>query len=120
MLGATFQRGCIQDGSGRAVFARAIRPVGYFARLRGLIGRTPLTDSEAWWFSGCSAVHTFGMSCAIDVVHLADDGRVLCIRPELAPGRVSAVRRGGHVVELMAGAARRLELRDGVHLRFCP
>lgn len=113
-----FEYGKIFDDAGRALFPAATRPVGYWARLRGLIGRTALADDEAWWFTRCSAVHTLGMRIPIDVVHLDATGRVLRIRTALRPAGFSVARRGRQVVEVAAGAAARAGLQPGQTLRF--
>lgn len=119
-LGSRRETGRIVDASGRMLFSSAIRPVGYFARLRGLIGRPPLSEGEAWWFSHCSAVHTIGMSHAIDVLHLSNDGHVLHICADLLPYRITLHRHSTHVMEMMAGSARHLKLSIGQQLRFVP
>lgn len=114
-----FQHGRVEDGAGRSLFELAIRPVGFLARLRGLIAHRVLTDTEAWWFTRCAGVHTFGMSFPIDVLHLSQEGRVLRVRAALVPGRIALVLGSAHVIELRAGAAQRLGLHAGMTLRFC-
>ena len=113
------ERGQVCDVQGRVLFANAFHPSGFFVRLRGLIGRKALRESEAWWFSRCSAVHTCGMRFPIDVLHLSSAGVVLRVCAELAPNRISAMRCGSSVLELAAGSAHRLGLRAGLQLRFC-
>lgn len=113
-----FERGRIVDTAGRVLFPAATRPLGYWARLRGLIGRAALTDDEAWWFTRCSAVHSLGMCVPIDVVHMDAGGRVLRIRAALRPARFSIAWHGRQVMELAAGAAARLGLQAGQSLRF--
>lgn len=115
-----FRHGQIVDAAGKTLFRRAVAPVGYFARLRGLLGRKPLADDEAWWFTRCSAVHTVGMSFAIDVVHLDREGRVLRVRAGLSPFSYSGLARSGHVLELNGGAAQRAGIGAGQVLRFMP
>lgn len=114
-----FERGRVFDiDAGTVLFAAATRPIGYFARLRGLIGRCAPDLHEAWWFTHCAAVHTLGMRFAIDIVHLDGAGRVLRIRPEVKPARLSAAAKGRQVMELTAGAAAYKGLRTGQTLRF--
>jgi uncharacterized membrane protein (UPF0127 family) len=58
------------------------------------------------------------MRRAIDVLHLDRDGRVLRMKSEIAPGKVSWVPGSRHVVELAAGAVRRRGIEKGQLLRF--
>lgn len=114
-----YEFGQIVDGSdGAVLFTLATRPMGFFARLRGLLGHRDLNMNEAWWFGRCSAVHTLGMRFVIDVVHLDADGRVVRVDTAVKPGRWSVVAGGCHAVELAAGAAGRAAIHTGQVLRF--
>lgn len=86
---------------------------GFGARLRGLIGRPPPAPGSGWLFPRCAAVHTWAMGYAIDVVFLAQDGRILRVVAGLAPWRLCACRRAALVLELAAGEAGRLEMQPG-------
>ncbi len=103
-----------QDG--RLIFTRVVLPATFIARLRGLLGHREPRVHEAWWFSSCSAVHTFGMAFPIDVLHLARDGRILRICASVQPSRISACRASTQVVELRDGAAAQLGLHVGYRL----
>jgi uncharacterized membrane protein (UPF0127 family) len=78
----------------------------------------------------CRSVHTFGMRAAIDVVWLTlgIDGRATvlgataCVPPRStrsAPRGISVRRATIAALELPAGAAARLGLSPGAHLRLC-
>lgn len=110
--------GQVTDAQGRVLLAHAVQPVGFAQRLRGLIGRAALDEREAWWFEHCSAVHTFGMRRAIDVLHLGTQGSILRLDHALPPCRISLCRRGRHVLELRAGGAQALGLEVGQILEF--
>lgn len=118
MFETSLEQGRVIDASGATLFDRAVRPLSFVARLRGLLGRPALDDGEAWWFSRCGAVHTIGMRHTIDVLHLDARGYVIRIRPELTPLRVSVALRSSQVVELGAGAAVRRGITPGLQLRF--
>jgi uncharacterized protein len=70
-------------------------------RARGLLGRParPLLLAPA------RSVHTFGMRCAIDVVFLDADLRVVKVVDRLRPWRMASARRAVAVLELPAGTA---------------
>lgn len=116
-----YEHGRIVDGrDGAVLFAAATQPIGYFARLKGLLGRTGLGVDEAWWFARCSAIHTIGMRFALDIVHLDGAGRVVRVHHCVKPVRLAAARGSRHIVELAAGSAERTGIRTGQVLRFCP
>ena len=54
-------------------------------RKRGLLGRASLDPDTAMIIAPCSAVHTFKMQFAIDLIYVARDGRVLRTRARSAP-----------------------------------
>ncbi|WP_324996479.1 DUF192 domain-containing protein [Salinisphaera sp.] len=113
-----FEKGRIESEDGRVLFAAATRPLGFWARARGLLGRKALADDQAWWFEPCGAVHTLGMRVAIDIVHLDRAGRVLRIRRQAGPASVSWAPGGRCVIETGAGNAVRAGIRAGQVLRF--
>jgi hypothetical protein len=86
------------------------------SRRRGLLGRDTLPDDVAFIMAPSNAVHTCFMRFAIDLVFAARDGRIVKIRPSVAPWRISAARGAFAVVELAAGAAARAGLRVGDRL----
>ena len=86
---------------------------GYFARLRGLLGRS-ITQDGGLLLTPCSEIHTIGMGYAIDALYLDRQGRVLRIDESLEPGRVLPHQRGAkHVLELPDGCAKRRNISAG-------
>ncbi len=80
-------------------------------RRRGLLGRDNLTG--AFLIERCRAVHTIGMSFAIDVVFLDASGGVIDI-VTMPPGRIGRPRLGARsVIEARAGAFERWGLAVG-------
>jgi uncharacterized membrane protein (UPF0127 family) len=76
------------------------------ARMRGLLGQTPLESGEGLLLRPCKQVHTFGMRYPIDVVFCDEAMTVIHIEHELLPWRVSGIhRRARCAIELPAGAA---------------
>jgi uncharacterized protein len=82
-------------------------------RNRGLLGRTALDTGHALVLAPCSAVHTFFMSFAIDVLFVDRNGRVLHVVPALRPWRVAARFRSFAVIEMAAGVAGATGTRAG-------
>jgi hypothetical protein len=76
----------------------------WWTRLRGLLGHAPLTPGEGLLLRGENAIHTIGMSFAIDVLFLDRAGRIVHLIPALPPLRASPfVARAVDVLELPAG-----------------
>ncbi len=81
--------------------AVAVQP---WARLRGLIGRPSLRESEGLLLLGTKAIHTMGMRFAIDVLFLDEDGRAIHLLHAFKPSQISPlVGRSAMVLELPAG-----------------
>jgi uncharacterized protein len=94
-------------------------------RLRGLIGRSALAESEGLYFPGTNGIHMLFMRFAIDCVFVGaprEDGshEVVAVREHLRPwtGLVPWVHRARGALELRAGAVSSAGLRVGDSLRF--
>ena len=86
---------------------------GFVGRARGLIGRPVLARGCGLLLPGVKAVHGFGMRHAVDLVFLDRQGVIVrCTR--LPPWGVARCASASQVLEMRAGEARRLNLRDGV------
>jgi uncharacterized protein len=83
---------------------RAERAESFWARFRGLLGRSGLEPGEGMVFEPCNSVHMIGMRFALDVLHLDRDGTVVRIVPSLRPNRLGPLVWRSHVVvELPVG-----------------
>lgn len=76
----------------------------WWTRLRGLLGHAPLKPGEGLLLRGEKAIHTVGMSFAIDVLFLDRAGVIVHLIPAMPPLRASPfVARAADVLELPAG-----------------
>lgn len=76
----------------------------WWSRLRGLLGHAPLQPGEGLLLRGENAIHTFGMTFAIDVLFLDRAGHVVHLVSAMPPWRISPfVARACDVLELPAG-----------------
>ncbi|HZB88509.1 MAG TPA: DUF192 domain-containing protein, partial [Terracidiphilus sp.] len=74
--------------------ASAARVAGTAAqRSKGLLGRAGLEPGEALWIVPCEAVHTFWMKFALDLVYLDRRHRIVKIRRNVPPWRLSGALR---------------------------
>lgn len=98
---------------------RGIIAADGWSRLRGLLGRPPLQAGEGLLLRGEKAIHTFGMTFAIDVLFLDRTGRVAHLISAMPPWRISPfVAQACDVLELPAGiiAQTRTSLGDHIEL----
>mgnify|MGYP003736108927 FL=1 len=92
----------------------------FWARFRGLLGRSGLEEGEGLIISPCSSIHCFGMKFAIDAIFLDKDYRVVAVYPDMKPGALASNRKARHVLELKAGEAARHNIQVGEQLRIEP
>lgn len=89
----------------------------FWDRGRGLLGRKHLGPDEALWIHHCSSIHTFFMAFAIDCVFIDRRMRVKRIFENVRPWRLIAPVWGANsVIEMPAGAAKRLNIQLGEEL----
>jgi uncharacterized membrane protein (UPF0127 family) len=99
------------------ILASAVEVAGTSeSRRRGLLGRDSLDPSSALVIAPCSAIHTFFMRFAIDVVFVDRRGRVLHIVRDLPPWRIAASLRAYAVIEMTGGSLPRNDLAIGDRL----
>lgn len=70
----------------------------HLSRLRGLIGHRRLGPSEGLWLAPCQGIHTIGLFFPIDVVYLGLGGEVVHVIENVAPFRITPLRRSAHSV----------------------
>jgi uncharacterized membrane protein (UPF0127 family) len=87
-------------------------------RLRGLLGRDALGAGEGLLIRPTSAIHTFFMRFAIDVVFIDRDGVVQKVVSTLRPWRFAGSRGARCALELRAGEAGARGIRPGDELRL--
>ncbi len=82
-------------------------------RRRGLLGRERLSPGEGLWIVPCEAVHTFGMQFPIDLVYLDRSHRIIKVRNDVPPRRLSVCLSAHSVIELASGTIRDTQTRPG-------
>jgi uncharacterized membrane protein (UPF0127 family) len=87
-------------------------------RRKGLLKHESLPKGEGLWIAPCEAVHSFWMKFAIDVLYLNKKKKVVKVRHNLVPWRLSACLRAHSVLELPAGMAQETQTQVGDQLEF--
>jgi uncharacterized membrane protein (UPF0127 family) len=81
------------------------------------MGRRDLAPGDGLLLKNESAIHTFGMRIAIDVVYLDAQQRVLRVTPAMPPLRLGPLVRGVRdVLELPAGTLTQTNTQPGDQL----
>ena len=107
----------IKAGS-KLLNVRLLEASGFLTRLTGLIGKRRIDPDFCMLFKRCGSVHTFFMSCHIDVVMTGPDSRVLKVFENVGPWRIVACRGAADTLEAAAGWAKRAGIKTGVKLVF--
>ncbi len=90
----------------------------FLKRFLGLMGRRRLPQGQGLLLSPCSSVHMCFMRFSIDVLYLDEEGHILKIVPNLRPWIGLSLCPGARAaLELAAGEAERIGLREGMRLR---
>lgn len=93
----------------------------FLSRLVGLLGHKNLNASEGLWIHKCNSIHTFFMRFTIDCIFLDENLKIKKVFSYVKPWRVTwPVWSARSVIELPAGAAQFLNLREGDELYVEP
>ncbi|RUO51771.1 MULTISPECIES: DUF192 domain-containing protein [Pseudidiomarina] len=87
-------------------------------RLLGLLTKRGLPRGHAYWFPSCSAVHSWGMLFAIDIVGLDKNQRITAIRRNVQPGVMLKLQGVHSIIECEAGYPYPLEAWCGRRVIF--
>lgn len=76
----------------------------FFARLKGLMGRSVLEPGHGLEIRPCNSIHTCFMRFDLDLIFLDKDSRIVHLERAMPPWRVSGIIKvAAMVVELPAG-----------------
>jgi uncharacterized protein len=107
----------VERENGEVLCERCVVADTALSRLRGLLGRKSLSESEGVLIRPAGSVHTFFMRMAIDVVFLDRDHTVVKVVEGLRPWRMAAAKGARRVLELSEGVCARAGLRTGERLQ---
>lgn len=88
-------------------------------RLKGLLGRSSLSDNQALILKPCTSIHTFFMRFAIDVLFLGKDNRIVKVVQNIHPNRLSPIVWASQMaIELPAGKITQTNTQTGDSIEF--
>lgn len=99
MLSSLIVQSCVsmeQTGESRRLRMYGDAPQTFFERLRGLIARK---TTNVFIFDNCNAIHTIGMTHAIDVAFVSSKGMVMKVIKKLAPWRFAQCKGARYTLE---------------------
>ena len=105
---------------GQNLVIRGQAAANIVTRLRGLIGRPPLSEGEGLLILPCKSIHTHFMSYPIDVLYVDRRQEIVAIDQAMTPWRVGRIhRRARFVLEMPAGtvATTGTETGDRLHIK---
>jgi len=86
----------------------------FFARLKGLLGRTCLLEGEALVITHCQSIHMFFMNFPIDVVFVDRQNRVVGLVRGIKPFCLSPVfLMANYAIELAEGSIEKSNINIG-------
>ena len=96
----------------------AFRADQFFCRLRGLLGRAPLTRNQGLLITPCSQVHTVGMKYSLDIIFMDKTGRITKCVTNLKPNRIAASFKAHHTLEVCSGHINTHQIKVGDQLTW--
>lgn len=92
------------QSQGQSLITRGELAETFWARHRGLMGRSSLQEGEGLVLKGDKSIHTFFMRFPIDVVYADRSWRVVHLDRGMAPNRIGPiVLRAAYILELPVG-----------------
>lgn len=93
----------------------------WMGRLRGYLGRPRPLKGQGILLFPCSSIHTFGMTFALDVIFLDEEGRVLEVLRGFAPWKRSPWVNGArYVLEVPVSTIEDTQTRVGDEMSWAP
>ncbi len=107
-----------QDNATTPILDHVMLTTNPFERMRGLLGRTPLTATQGMLIRPCSSIHTIGMRYPIDIIFLNADWVICKLVENLGHFNFALCKGASTVLETRANAISRYNLATGNRLRW--
>ncbi|MCU7945014.1 MAG: DUF192 domain-containing protein [Candidatus Thiodiazotropha sp. (ex Cardiolucina cf. quadrata)] len=87
----------------------------YLTRLRGLLGKKRLDDSDGLLLERCASVHTFWMRYPLDLVFMDKKGKVVMCQEGVKPFRTASAHGAYYTLELNQGVISKQGISESDH-----
>ncbi len=108
----------VNKATGTTISSKAKVASSFGLRLKGLMFREEIDDSEALIFHNTPSIHTCFMRFAIDVVFLDKTNKVIKIAEAVLPWKIVSCRGSKLTIELPANRAAKRSLKLGDSLEM--
>jgi uncharacterized membrane protein (UPF0127 family) len=108
----------VAEGVETAVIPQVWVARNFWQRLRGLLGKAALTETQGLLIKPCRQIHTVGMSYPLDIVFVDSNGFIVKISQFVKPFRQASSHKAFCALELAAGVARHIGLTVGDQLTW--
>ncbi len=104
---------------GKIIIQKCNIATDFFSRLRGLMFRKQLSESEAIFFPHCNSIHTFFMRFPIDAIFIDNKYRVQKIIESVKPWKVIFPQKNVFgVIETKSLTAKNAGIKTGKEIKF--
>ncbi|KUO78864.1 MAG: hypothetical protein APF81_18305 [Desulfosporosinus sp. BRH_c37] len=91
----------------------------FWARFRGLLGRSSLAPGEGLWLKPCQQIHMLGMKFTLSVWFIDQSGQVCGLIDDLQPWKISPrIRNAVSIIEFPAGWGKTTDTQLGDELEW--
>jgi uncharacterized protein len=109
----------INEATGKNIADNLVVAGTLLARMKGLLGRNSLPSGEGLLIKSCMGIHTFGMKYPLDIVFLNRENRVVAVKRNMPPNRVTGLCfSASSVLELPVGTLDSSETSPGDTIVF--
>lgn len=106
-----------QDTTAQLLVDQLLLADSFWARAKGLLGQSSLSDNEALWINPCNNIHTFFMKFPIDCIFVDRKMQIQKLVSDIRPFKIVGPFWKSHsVIEARSGFIKSKELKIGDHL----
>lgn len=86
----------------------------FWSRAKGLLGSSEISSDRGLWIDRCNSIHTFFMKYSIDCVFLDRELKVVGLKKQVSPWKVTwPVWSATSVIEIAAGLSDKKNIQLG-------
>jgi len=106
------------DDKGNIIADKLEMKDSFLGRLTGLLSRSGLKDGEGIILNPCTQIHTFFMRFNIDVIFISKDFKVIAVKEDIPPWRLSPLYLKAKYTVEVNGRYLKGRIKEGQSVRF--